>query len=370
VDQHPASPRRKASRRTKWIVAGVVLSLVAAACGGGGDPPSAGVGKDFRNADAGDIEPPARVDPTALALPGMILWTNSASWRRQLETPEGPGVAVLFIQPGTPANDKGIARGELLTKIDGDAVTNHEHAISLLHGRPGEKRTRGDEEEREVEISLERPRQRSRQYINSLLNTTPNDAVLHFLRAQSLGGSVDENLEDLNRAIELDARFVEAMSERASIRWVQRLRRSKEDARRIATDALAGWENALDLEPRNALLISIRAAALVDIGQNEQGKREVEKSLAIDPSQAQALFTLARAEFNLKRPQEALGPARGAVELNPYSNLFYWRLLERIFLGLKRKDDCVKTAAAVTPYVRALGSGAADEAKALTDLCK
>jgi hypothetical protein len=348
--------------------------LVAAACGGGGDPPSVRIAEDFRDADAGDIEPPARVDAAALALPGMILWTNSATWQRQLETPEGPGVAVLFIQPGTPANDKGIARGELITKIDGDAVTNHEHAISLLHGRPGEKRTlamkRGDEEEREVEISLERPRQRSRQYIEALLKTSPNDAVLHFLRAQSLGGTVENNLEDLNRAIEIDARFVEAMSERASIRWVQRLRASEDDARRIATDALAGWENALDIDPRNALLTSIRAAALVDIGQNERGKTEVEKSLAIDPSQGQALFTLARAEFNLKRPQEALGPARGAVELNPYSNLFYWRLLERVFLALERKDDCVKTAAAVTPYVRALGSGAEDEAKALTDLCK
>jgi tetratricopeptide (TPR) repeat protein len=375
VDRDLANLRRKAPRRTKLAVVFVAMSLVAAACGGGGGEEAVKIAEDFRNKDADDVQPPERVDSGALANPGLILWSNSRTWQRLLSAPEGDGVVVLFVQPGSPSNEKGIARGDLLTAVDGTKVTNHEHAIALLRASQGDKRKltfkSRDGEEREVEITPELPKQRARPFINALLKESPNDAVLHFLRATSVGGNNASNMEDLERAIEIDSRFVEAMSERASIRWLQRLGTEEDDARRIATEALAGWENALDIDPRNPLILSVRAAALVDIGQAQKGKAEVEKALDIDGSQPQALFTLARAEFRLDRPQQAAGPAAGAIALNPYTNLFYYRLLERIFLDLKRPDDCKATAASVRPYLEAHKSKPfTDAAKALTDLCE
>ncbi len=363
------------TRRTiKWVVLALLLSLVAAACSGGGGEATK-LAEDARNRDAGDVKPPERVNPEALANPGLILWSNSETWQRLLNAPDEPGVVVLFVQPGSPSNDKGIARGDLLVSVDGEKVTNHEHAIALLRAKAGDKRTLGftrrNGDDREVDITPETPKQRARPFITALLKTSPNDPVLHFLRATSVGGTNDSNLDDLNKALELDSRFVEAMSERASIRWLQRLSANEGDARRIATEALAGWENALDIDPRNPAVMSVRAAALVDIGQAERGKTEVERSLGIDPTQPQALFTLARAEFRLKRPQRAAGPAAGAIELNPYTNLFYYRLLERIFLELKRPDDCKATAAAVHPYLEAHKSKPfTDAANALTKICE
>jgi hypothetical protein len=364
-----------ATRRTiKWIVLALCISLIAAACGGGGSV-ATDIADDYRNRDASDVEPPDRVNPEALANPGLILWSNSETWQRLLNAPDEPGVVVLFVQPASPSNDKGIARGDLLTEVDGEKVTNHERAIALLRAKAGDTRKltflREDGEERAVEIKPAIPKQRARPFISALINESRNDPVLYFLRATSVGGNNEANLSDLNKAIDLEPRFVEAMSEKASIRWLQRLSAEGEEARRIAGDALAGWENALDIDPRNAGVLAVRSAALVDIGQGERGKTEVEKALDLDGSQAQALFTLARAELQLKRPQRAAGPAAGAVALNPYTNLFYYRLLERIFMELKRPDDCKATASAVGPYLEAHKSKPfSDAADALTKLCE
>jgi hypothetical protein len=350
------------------------MSLIAAACGGGGSV-ATDIADDFRNRDADDVKPPERVNSEALANPGLILWTNSETWQRLLDAPDESGVVVLFVQPASPSNDKGIARGDLLTEVDGETVTNHERAIALLRAKAGDTRKltflRADGEEREVEIKPSVPRQRARPFISALINESRRDPVLYFLRATSPGGNTEANLSDINRAIELDPRFVEAMSEKASIRWLQRLSAEGEEARRIAGDALAGWENALDIDPRNAGVLAVRAAALVDLGQGERGKTEIEKSLDLDSTQPAALFTLARAERQLKRPERALGPAAGAVELNPYTNLFFYRLLERLFLDLKRPDDCKATAAAVRPYLEAHKSKPfTDAARSLTRLCE
>lgn len=363
-----------ATRRTiKWLVLALCMTLIAASCGGGGTVATE-IAEDFRNRDASDVEPPEPANPEALANPGLILWTNSQTWQRLLDAPDEPGVVVLFVQPASPSNDKGIARGDLLTAVDGETVTNHERAIALLRAKAGDTRKltflRGDGEKREVEIKPDIPKQRARPFISALINESRNDPVLYFLRATSVGGNNDANLGDLNKAIDLDPRFVEALSEKASIRWLQRLSAEGEEARRIAGDALAGWENALDIDPRNAGVLAVRSAALVDIGQGERGKTEIEKSLDLDGSQAQALFTLARAEMQLKRPEQAAGPAAGAIALNPFTNLFYYRLLERIFLELDRPDDCKATAAAVRPYLEAHESKPfSDAADSLTKLC-
>ena len=343
------------SRRTpaKWLVAAFALLLSASACfGGGGDPGSAA--KSLGNSS--NASPPDQVDPHMTAQPGLVLSTNSRTWAKLVDAHAGEGAVVLFVQPGGPSDGKGIARGDLLTAVDGTKVTNHEAGIALLRGRPGQKRdlkfVQRDGTERTVSIEEKNPKgAQLRSFLNPMVAASQNDPVLRFLRAQASGGTYDDDIGDVNAALSTQPEFVEALTLKASLEWDHRLVDQK-NALRLVNDALAGWKSALDLDPNNTTALSVRSTAYTSLGRGQKGKEDADKTLSVDDSYPRGYFALALADTQLRDPRAALGPAAAAVKLNPY-NYQYFTLLASTFRRVGRKSDCTRTADAMTPFLNA-----------------
>ncbi len=357
------------SRRTpaKWLVAAFALLVTATACfGGGGDP-----GKNAQGlSNARDASPPDQVDPHMTAQPGLVLSTNSRTWAKLVDAHAGAGAVVLFVQPGGPSDGKGIARGDLLTAVDGVKVVNHEAGIAVLRSRPGQKRdlkfVQRDGTERTVTIDAKNPRgAQLRSFLNPMVAASTNDPVLRFLRAQSAGGTFDDDIADVNAALAQQPEFVEALTLKASLEWDHRIV-DRKNALMLVNEALAGWKSALDLDPNNTTALSVRSTAYTSLGRGQKGKDDADKTLQVDDSYPRGYFALALADTQLRDPRAALGPAAAAVKLNPY-NYQYFTLLASTFKRVGRKADCTRTADAMTPFLNA--NSLAQAAASLHQIC-
>lgn len=345
-------------RRNAWklLAPFVALSVLAAACGGGGGSEVADRFTDIANREAKDVEPPERVDPKDFAQPGLLVQTNSKSMQDLADAPDGRGAVVLFVQPGGPSDRKGIARGDMIVAVEGQRVTNAEFALTALRTAAGETRkitfkTRGGNE-REIEIKGEVPTQRAKPFLDGMIKASPSDPVLRYLRALVAGGSDKENLADLKAALRQAPNFVEALSLQGN--YVFNARNATKDAKKkvaIIGEALASWATALDIDPKHAETLALQSAGQHALGKFDQARIDAEKAVKIDPSFAAANHALARAELGLKKPQNAAGPARAAVEANPFTNLNYYRTLAQVFRELKRSDDCKATLSAIVPHL-------------------
>lgn len=267
----------------RMLVALTALCVIAAGCGkGGGHGSLTAVGDKWSKMDAGSVKPPVGPDTQRQALPGVLLGTNSPSWVKLLGSPKGAGAVVLFIQPGGPTDNKGIALGDLLTDVDGIVIANAERAVSVLHSRVGEKRTltfrrTGRKDARTITIIGRTPRGNPRTILNPEIANNPTDPVLRYLRAYT-GGNTNERLADLAKALEGSTTFADALQLRASLTWAASF--SIKDAaqrQKVQTQALAGWKNALDIDPRNETTLAVRAIALTDIGTPKTGEADAQR---------------------------------------------------------------------------------------------
>ncbi len=333
----------------RWLLAVLCLSLVASACGGGSSPD---IDPD---APASEVKPPLALDTKRSGLPGLVVATNSPSLRRLAKSAEGDGAVVLFVEPGGPFDGLGVGRGDVITTVAGEEIHNHPRALALLHDRPGKeievKIRHRDDRERSVKIEPREPLVTSlRQYLNPLVEASPRDAVLRFLRAQA-PGLYNAKLTDLEMALRIDKRFVEALTLRAGLIWDNRPN-DREQTQRFTDEALNGWKNALQIDPVNTTALSIRSTVLSTLDSAQQARRDAAKVVELDPTHPRGYYALAVAEQALKRPERAAAPAHAAITLDPFNNT-YWRLLARVFVDLKRKDDCRKTTAAFAPFLEA-----------------
>jgi tetratricopeptide (TPR) repeat protein len=251
----------------------------------------------------------------------------------------------------------GIARGDMIIEVDGRKVTNAEYALTLLRSNKGEKRKvklvrRGSDKERELEITGEIPSERARPFLDGMIANNPRDEVLRYLRALTPGGSTKETLTDLTVALNKQPDFVEALSLKGNVIFNGRLG-TKDKKKQVAFigQALAAWANALDINPRHAETLVFQSAGQAALGKFDQAKSDATKALNVDGTFAAANHALAKAEIALDKPQNAAGPARAAVEANPYTNLNYYRTLAQVFKELKRKDDCSKTLLSIVPHL-------------------
>ncbi|MGH2758274.1 MAG: PDZ domain-containing protein [Actinomycetota bacterium] len=339
-------------RRTagRLLVGAVSLTLLAGSCGGG-----AGAEGVDPERPASEVEPPPGLDVKRTGLPGLILATNSASLRRVARSPEGEGAVVLFVAPGGPFDGLGVGRGDLITAVGGEDIRSHPRALALLHDRPGKSievsiRHR-DGRERSIEVEPKEPLVTSlRQYLNPLVGASPRDPVLRFLRAQS-PGLYNAKLVDLEEALKLDRRFVEALTLRASLIWDNKPN-DQERQPRFVEEALSGWKSALQIDPDNTTTLATRSTVLSTLGSAQQARRDAAKVIELDPTHPRGYYALAVAEDALKRPERAVAPARDAITLDPFNNT-YWRLLARLFKDLKRLPDCRRTTAAFAPFLEA-----------------
>jgi len=332
------------------LIGALAFLLVASACGSGGGASSA---IDIAKQSATSVKPPAPLDTKRTGLPGLVIATASPSMRRLTQAPEGDGAIILFVEPGGPSDGLGIGRGDLITSVGGTEVTNHSRTLALLHNVPDTKIEVGvrhrDGRSRTITIVPREPLVSSlRQYLNPLVAASPKDLVLRFVRA-SAPGAFGDRLADLEEALKIDKRFVEAMSLRASLIWDNRPDAGTERTR-FVNSALGGWRDALAIDPENQLALTTRSTVLSVLGNGQQGRRDATKAIEVDNSSPRAYYAHAVAEEALNRPQNAAGPARAAVELDPFS-ISHWRILARTFNALKRKGDCRTTVNGFAPFL-------------------
>ncbi len=347
----------------------LVLALIATGCGGGGG--SASSANELSKLSAGDVKPPNPVNAKRTGLPGLVLGTNSPSLRRLAGAGDGEGAVILFVEPGGPSDGLGIGRGDLIIGVAGTKITNHARALALLHDVPKTKLSvqirHRDGRERTITITPREPLVTSlRQYINPLVAASPKDAILRYVRASS-PGRFAERLADLETALDIDKRFVEAMSLRASLIWDNRPTAIGGERTRFINAALDGWKDGLAIDPENLLVLTTRSTVLSVLGNGSQARRDASKAIEVDPTAPRAYYAQGVAEEALKRPQAAAGPARASVELDPF-NVQHWRLLARTFVALKRKDDCRKTVNGFAPFLQA--QDFKQDAAVLLSLCK
>jgi hypothetical protein len=347
--------RRSAVR---LLVVLTALATLAAGCSHGTNKAKTNkIGEQYKNMSASSVKPPLGPDTQSLALPGFIVATNSKSWVKLVGSPGGQGAVVLFIQPGGPTDNVGIARGDLLVQVDDQPIANAERAVAVLHSRVGQKRTltfrrANKKKNRVVTITGRAPRGNPIAVLSPEIDNNPTDPTLRYLRAYS-GGTDQARLGDLKIALQSQPDFVDALQLRASLLWASSFnQRDAKTKQTMQIDALAGWKNALDIDPRNATTYAVRSIAETDLGTAKNGEADALRALNIDGSQPLALFALSRARLAENKTADALGPADGAVVLQPY-NLDYWKNLASIFKKVGRKSDCVKTTDAFVPYLRA-----------------
>src|SRR5438477_6539236 len=286
-------------RAVRALIPAIVLALVATACGGGKAAGGRKTGEDlykkYANMSADSVNPPTGPDTKRESLPGFIVATNSPSWNKLVGSPSGQGAVVLFLQPGGPTENKGIARGDLLVQVDDQRIANAERAVAVLHSRVAEKRTlhfrrSGRKGERVVTISGRNTRGNPRTVLNPEISNNPTDPTLRYLRAY-VGGTTKERVDDLTKALAQQSDFVDALQLRASLLWSASFGQKDVKAKRtLQTQALAGWQNALALDPRNETTLAVRSIAYSDLGQPKSGENDAKRALQVDGTQPLAFF--------------------------------------------------------------------------------
>jgi membrane-associated protease RseP (regulator of RpoE activity) len=342
----------------------LVAALAATACSSkSGDVESVkrSLEGDQSSKASTNVKPPPAANPRLTARVGLILATNSRTWQRMLQSPTDAGVAVLFVQPGGPAAETDIQRGDVVTEVDGKAVPNAERAVVLLRARPDERRTikitKVGGGTKDVVITPKVPGDVN--LINlytSIIQKTPDDAVLYFLRGQVQNAPFDQALADSEKAVDLQPGFVEAISLRAELRWNRaRVTKDANKVQELRDQAMQDWGTAHQLDPQNTRVLVSRAQALAVLGNARSARADGEKARALDPQFPGAHYTIGQADFILSKYAAAAEPARVAIDLNPY-DVRYYKLLALVFMRLGRRSDARKTVDAIIDLVDSASS--------------
>ncbi len=260
----------------------------------------------------------------------------------------------MFVQDRGPGDRAGIESGDVITEIDGDSSTNAEYGVVQLRSKDGARRqltvvkNNGDRENATVQARVP-GRVDLVDVYSGLIDNDPDDAVLRYLRAQARPTSdFDESVDDLDRALEIDDEFAEALILRAERRWTQsrNASRSNDERETLVGDALTDWRDALEIEENNTRALASVAQASAVLNQIPSAKNFAQKALDVDDRLPTAHYALGLSELAEQHDAEAAEAARRAIELNPFDVRFY-ELLGRTFKRLDRVDDCQETIEAI-----------------------
>ncbi|MGA5540605.1 tetratricopeptide repeat protein [Mycobacterium sp. NPDC051198] len=126
----------------------------------------------------------------------------------------------------------------------------------------------------------------------------------------------------------------------------------------------------LQSDPNNAELLGLLAFALQSDGYSRQARNWAERSLSIDPRQAQVLDTRARAILDgAGRPEQAVKSASAAVKLAP-THAYYRHTLTRAQLAARQRDAAQATAESIRTIAPASPLGPLSEAIVEIDRAK
>lgn len=321
---------------------------------------------------AGTVKPPRPADGSLTGRVGVVVATNSPSLRAHVRGAADQGVIVLFVQPDGPAARAGIRIGDVITNIDETPSTNSELAVVLLRAKPNDTRrlevVRAGGARETVRVTARLPgRVDLRSLYGPLIVDRPDDPVLRFLRASATDpiGGFSRAIADLNRALDVDSRFVEALSLRAEVRWQASRLTTTARAKRTeyARAALLDWDAAAKIDNRNTRTLVGVAQAFNQVNQTDRARRVAEAALRVDDRIPAGYYALGYARWASGKNVEAAEPARKAIGLNPF-DVRYYELLGSVFRRLDRADDCRTT---INSIVRLLPNSS--ERQSLLKIC-
>lgn len=298
--------------------------------------------------------PPPPADASRTARVGLVVATNSPSFRRLLSVRETRGVIVLFVQPDGPGDRAGVSAGDVITAVDGKDMPNAEVGVVALRGHLGETKNldvvRRDGTKKKIAVHARVPGPVDlRTLYTPRIDQNPNDPLLRYLRAQADDpiGDFNKLIADLGEAIKADSQFAEARILRAEREWNMSEQRTLKPAQRVDLErrALNDWTQGLKIDKSNTRGLSSIAQAIA-ISQPAAGIRTSKKALELDKRLPSAYYALGLGKLVSRGYADAAKAARSAIDLDPF-DLRYYELLATSFKRLKRTGDCEKTLQSV-----------------------
>lgn len=322
-----------------------LLALVFLACTGESLPETSTL---VRTGQAGEISPPPTPPGNQNGRLGVLTYPSSRGWSRVLGAPDQTGAVVVAALPGGAAARAGVRRGDVVTQVDRDPVSNDERFVARVRGPIG-RRVRleiargGSHLNLTITLASPSPVTPVAHY-DALIAAEPKDAVAFLLRAQTRE-ETGVALLDVNRALGILPDFPEALAYRARLLWRRALTDTGASAQTDMQRAVADYAQALRLDPRSIKILVARGNSLLEAGLRDAAERDAVTAVAIDATYASAHDLLARARSAGGAAALALSSAREAVDLAPYDPRFY-RTLALAFLAAGRRSDAEATVRA------------------------
>lgn len=273
--------------------------------------------------DTPPVAPPATVEPEALPAAGPVptprRWLPAAA---ALVLVVLAVAAVLSLRTGdrSPAND---APGVAVSEAAQERYLRAEHFF--------QRRAPGDIE-------------RARKYFSEAVEIEPGFArawaglaSAYWLATVQGGMPPEQGLarvrDAAERALALDPRLAEAHVRLANYRWIT-------GDRRAGDEHLA---KALELEPDNALVLSVSAGSAAEMGQFDIAIELQRRAVAADPLSVLRRYNLAAILYQAGRLDEAKAELLSLRELSPASSQFS-DLLGLVLILEGRFDEALQLA--------------------------
>lgn len=264
--------------------------------------------------------PPAPPRPAYI---GTALTTNSPGWSEVLHGSQAPGVLVLMVAPGSPAQAAGLSAGEVIVALDGHVMHNDEQLGVLLRSRAttdhvltvldvaGTARTM-------VMRSDGTPPGPASELIQQRVTVEPT-ATHRFVYGRTSPDS-ETAIAVLDGLTAEFPNFADAHAARAE-RLLDALEADAPPERTRAPIEAA--TQAVELEPRSLSAQLAAARAFLDTGDLASASAHAEVALGVDESSAAAHYLLGRSLLFMNEPDRALPKLHRAQDLDPYVQAHY-----------------------------------------------
>lgn len=319
----------------------VLAALVAPACSPPrflrdliGRRPSAPVSEVEQQA------PEAPPPPSAYYL-GIIQATYSAGWDSVVKSQGVPGSLIVEVLPGTAAAELGLARGDIITRIDEREIRNKTQVnVSFKSSEDPEHHivvARVDGTTLGFDVTLRLPGEGSTlTTLESRLAESP-DPLYQYLVANSIS-DFPRAMSLFDAAIAAAPSFGPAHAQKA--RMIHEESRGKPEEERLAARQLIDQEleKAAELDPDSSELYALSARISLDRGDAISAETDALLAVEGDQLSAEAHHLLGRARMEQARVPESLLDLRLAVDLDAYA-VEYYAGLAYCYSLLGRSED-------------------------------
>ena len=323
--------------RALGIVGSMLLGAALAACSGptpaapSASPPSAPTSSSPAAAaspartstSASASASPAASQPAAASSGasgggqlGMIFEVNNRGWQSITGSPAVPGMVVALVIPGQPGAKAGLIQGDVITTMNGIATRNANIANRVIRGlKVGDTVTLSVARQRsmassglaKVDVTVGAPRKVDLvALLNELISQRATDPSAYFLRGAYSGESAASQAADFSKAIRLNANFVSAYVERATL-----------EEHSASTQSFKDFQKALGLDAGYEPAYVNRGVLYASQKDYTHALQDYAKAVSLDPSDPAAYANLGIATVAKGNFQQAMKDENQAIRLDP-----------------------------------------------------